>query len=44
MNFKDEALIIYIKIVNENNLLIKLLSKNNGLCIGIIYRCNSKKK
>ena len=43
MNFKDEALIIFIKIINENNLLIKLLTKNNGLCIGIVYGGNSKK-
>ena len=43
MNFKDQALIIYIKIINENNLLVKLLTKNNGLCVGIIYGGNSKK-
>lgn len=43
MNFKDEALIIYLKIINENNLLVKLLTKNNGLCIGIVYGGNSKR-
>ena len=43
MNLKDEALIIYIKNINENNLLIKLLTKNNGLRIGIVYGGNTKK-
>ncbi len=43
MNIKDEGLIIYAKIIKEKNLLIKLLTKNNGLCTGIIYGGNSKK-
>ena len=43
MNLKDQGLIIYIKKINENNLLVKLLSKNNGLLIGIVYGGNSKK-
>ena len=43
MNIKDEGLIIYIKIIKEKNLLIRLLTKNNGLCSGIIFGGNSKK-
>ncbi|MBG76741.1 MAG: DNA repair protein RecO [Pelagibacteraceae bacterium] len=43
MNIQDEGLIIYVKIIKEKNLLIKLLSKENGLCTGIIYGGNSKK-
>ena len=43
MNLKDEALIIYVKKINENNLYLKLLTKNNGMKPGIVYGGNSKK-
>ena len=43
MIIKDEGLITYIKIIKERNLLIKILSKHNGLCVGIIHGGNSKK-
>ena len=43
MNIKDEALIIYVKKINENNLYLKLLTKNNGMKPAIVYGGNSKK-
>ena len=43
MIIKDEGLIIYSKVIKEKNLLVKILSKYNGLCVGIIYGGNSKK-
>jgi len=43
MNLKDKGLIIYVKIIKENNLLIKLLTKNNGLKITMVYGGNSRK-
>ena len=43
MNIKDEGLIIYVKIISDNNLFIKLLSNNNGLRLGIVYGGNTKK-
>tara|TARA_Y100000590_G_scaffold337398_1_gene384344 strand:- start:2838 stop:3560 length:723 start_codon:yes stop_codon:yes gene_type:complete len=43
MIIKDEGLLIYEKIIKENNLFIKLLTKENGLRFGIVYGGNSKK-
>ena len=41
---KDEGLIIFTKIIKDNHLFIKILSKNNGLCLGTVFGGNSKKK
>lgn len=43
MNLKDEAIIVYVKNIKDNNLFIKILSKDNGLINGIVYGGNSKK-
>ena len=43
MIIKDEGLLIYEKIIKENNLFIKLLTKENVLRFGIVYGGNSKK-
>ena len=43
MNLKDEAIIIYVKNITDNNLFIKILSKDNGLINGMVYGGNSKK-
>ena len=43
MYLKDQGLIIFIKIIKEKNLYIRILSKDHGLKSGIVYGGNSKK-
>ena len=44
INKNSEGIIIYIKIIKDNDLFIRLLSKEDKLISGIVYGGNSSKK
>ena len=44
MQSKNIGFIIYIKKIKENDLYIKILSKDDQLITGIVYGGNSSKK
>ena len=44
MQTKNFGILLYRKVIKENNLFVKILSKDDKLVTGIVYGGNSSKK
>ena len=44
MQNKTFGILLYKKIIKENNLFVKILSENDEIITGIVYGGNSSKK
>ena len=44
MQTKNSGILLYRKVIKENDLLVKMLSKEDQIITGIVYSGNSSKK